>query len=58
MYAVPIRMPVSPLNLQSLIETIIDLQTHMNVIVYDAFDLAPDDRQLIAETTKHPYGDV
>ena len=26
--------------------------------VYDAFDLTPDERQLIEDTTKYPYGEV
>lgn len=30
----------------------------MNEIVYDAFDLTPEERQLIEETTKYPYGEV
>ncbi|MCA9911757.1 MAG: hypothetical protein KC496_00345, partial [Anaerolineae bacterium] len=37
---------------------IIEQETRMNAIVYDAFDLTPEERQLIEETTKYPYGEV
>ena len=30
----------------------------MNAIVYDGFDLTPEERHLIEETTKYPYGEV
>jgi hypothetical protein len=37
---------------------IITLETRMNAIVYDAFNLTPEERRLIEETTKYPYGEV
>ena len=37
---------------------IITPETRMNAIVYHAFDLTPEERQLIEETTKYPYGEV
>lgn len=37
---------------------IIALETRMNAIVYDAFDLTPEERRLIEQTTKYPYGEV
>jgi hypothetical protein len=37
---------------------IVALETRLNAIVYDAFDLTPEERQLIEETTKYPYGEV
>ncbi|MCA9885717.1 MAG: Eco57I restriction-modification methylase domain-containing protein, partial [Anaerolineae bacterium] len=43
---------------QQLTQQIITLETRMNEIVYDAFDLTPEERQLIEETTKYPYGEV
>ncbi|MAU12414.1 MAG: hypothetical protein CL607_21500 [Anaerolineaceae bacterium] len=43
---------------QQLTQQIITLETRMNAIVYDAFDLTPEERQLIEETTKYPYGEV
>ncbi len=43
---------------QDLTGQIIALETRMNAIVYDAFDLTPEERQLIEETTKYPYGEV
>jgi hypothetical protein len=30
----------------------------MNAIVYEAFALTPEERQLIEATTKYPYGEV
>lgn len=41
-----------------LTDAIIALETRMNVIVYNAFDLTPEERHLIEETTKYPYGEV
>ena len=43
---------------QRLTEQIIDLETRLNAIVYDAFDLTAAERQLIEDTTKYPYGEV
>jgi hypothetical protein len=43
---------------QDLTEQIIALETRMNAIVYNAFDLTQEERQLIEETTKYPYGEV
>ena len=43
---------------QDLSGQIIDLEIRMNDIVYDAFDLTAEERQLIEETTKYPYGEV
>ena len=43
---------------QQFTDSIITLETRMNVIVYDAFQLTPDERQLIEDTTKYPYGEV
>jgi hypothetical protein len=43
---------------QRLTAQIVALETRMNAIVYDAFDLTPDERQLIEATTKYPYGEV
>ncbi len=43
---------------QQVTAQIIALETRMNAIVYDAFALTPDERQLIEETTKYPYGEV
>jgi len=37
---------------------IVALETRLNAIVYDAFALTPDERALIEETTKYPYGEV
>jgi hypothetical protein len=37
---------------------IIALETRMNAIVYNVFDLTQEERQLIEETTKYPYGEV
>ena len=41
-----------------LTDQIIALETRMNAIVYDAFDLTPEERALIERTTKYPYGGV
>ena len=43
---------------QDLTQQIIALETRMNAIVYDAFNLTPEERQLIEDTTKYPYGEV
>lgn len=43
---------------QSLTDQIIALEERLNTIVYDAFDLTPDERALIHTTTKYPYGEV
>jgi type I restriction-modification system DNA methylase subunit len=43
---------------QDLTAQIIDLEIRMNDIVYDTFDLTPEERQLIEEATKYPYGEV
>ncbi len=43
---------------QDLSGQIIALETRINAIVYDALDLTPEERQLIEETTKYPYGEV
>jgi hypothetical protein len=37
---------------------IVALETRMNGIVYDAFDLTAEERDLIELTTKYPYGEV
>ncbi len=39
-------------------EAIIALETRLNAIVYDAFHLTPEERQLIETSTKYPYGEV
>ena len=41
-----------------LMDQIISLETRLNAIVYEAFDLTPEERQLIEDTTKYPYGEV
>jgi len=41
-----------------LTNQIIGLETRMNDIVYDAFDLTPEERALIEKATKYPYGAV
>lgn len=43
---------------QRLTDAVINLEIRMNAIVYDAFDLTPEERQLIEDTTKYPYGEV
>ena len=43
---------------QDLTAQITDLEVRMNDIVYDAFDLTAEARQLIEATTKYPYGEV
>jgi hypothetical protein len=43
---------------QRLTDAIIALETRMNAIVYDAFDLTTEERHLIEQTTKYPYGEV
>jgi type I restriction-modification system DNA methylase subunit len=43
---------------QGLTAQIIKQETRMNAIVYDAFDLTPEERDLIERTTKYPYGEV
>ena len=43
---------------QQLTEQFMALETRMNAIVYDAFGLRPEERHLIEETTKYPYGEV
>jgi hypothetical protein len=43
---------------QRLTDAIIALETRLNEIVYDAFDLTPEERDLIESTTKYPYGEV
>jgi hypothetical protein len=37
---------------------IVKLETRMNAVVYEAFDLTPEEIALIEETTKYPYGAV
>jgi len=37
---------------------IVALETRLNAIVYDVFALTPEERRLIEETTKYPYGEV
>ncbi len=37
---------------------IVALETRLNAIVYDAFDLSPDERDLIERATQYPYGAV
>lgn len=41
-----------------LTQQIIDLEIRMNDIVYDVFNLTSEERQLIEQTTKYPYGEV
>ncbi len=41
-----------------LTNQIIVLETRLNDIVYDAFDLTPEERALIEKATKYPYGSV
>lgn len=43
---------------QSLTDDIIAQETRLNAIVYDAFKLNQEERQLIEDTTKYPYGEV
>ncbi len=43
---------------QHLTDQIIALEISLNDIVYDAFDLTPEERALIERTTKYPYGEV
>ncbi len=43
---------------QRLTAQIVALETRLNAIVYDAFDLTPDERVLIEQATKYPYGEV
>lgn len=43
---------------ESLTQQIIEREIRLNDIVYDAFDLDDDERRLIEETTKYPYGAV
>ncbi|MBZ0301589.1 MAG: Eco57I restriction-modification methylase domain-containing protein [Anaerolineae bacterium] len=43
---------------QRLTDAIIALEIRLNAIVYDAFDLTPEERDLIERTTKYPYGEV
>ncbi len=42
----------------ALTAQIVTLETRLNAIVYDAFDLTPDERDLIERATKYPYGAV
>ncbi len=42
----------------ALTDQIVALETRLNAIVYDAFDLTPDERALIERVTKYPYGAV
>jgi hypothetical protein len=39
-------------------DKIIALETSLNDVVYDAFKLTPQERQLIEDATKYPYGAV
>jgi len=41
-----------------LTERIKRSEKHLNGIVYDAFGLTPEERDLIERTTKYPYGEV
>lgn len=41
-----------------LTQQMIVLETQLNVVVYEAFDLTPDEIALIEEATKYPYGAV
>ncbi|MEQ8675489.1 MAG: hypothetical protein RLP44_18030 [Aggregatilineales bacterium] len=43
---------------QRLTDAIIAQETRLNAIVYDAFKLTPEERQLIEDTTKYPYGEL
>jgi len=43
---------------QAFTNQIIDLETRLNDIVYDAFGLDEAERRLIEDTTKYPYGEV
>ncbi|MBK8137757.1 MAG: N-6 DNA methylase [Chloroflexi bacterium] len=43
---------------QRLTGQIVALETRLNDIVYDAFGLTPDERRLIEDSTKYPYGEV
>ncbi|MEM9954449.1 MAG: Eco57I restriction-modification methylase domain-containing protein [Chloroflexota bacterium] len=42
----------------NLTQQIIALETQLNAVVYEAFDLTPDEIALIEEATKYPYGAV
>lgn len=41
-----------------LTKQIVVLETQLNAVVYEAFDLTPDEIALIEEATKYPYGAV
>ncbi|MEQ8675357.1 MAG: Eco57I restriction-modification methylase domain-containing protein [Aggregatilineales bacterium] len=43
---------------QTLTDDIIAQEIRLNAIVYDAFKLNQEERQLIEDTTKYPYGEV
>ena len=43
---------------ERLKDAIIALEGRLNDIVYDAFDLTPEERRPIEQTTKYPYGEV
>ncbi len=42
----------------ALTAQIVEREIHLNAVVYDAFNLAPDEIALIERSTKYPYGAV
>jgi hypothetical protein len=43
---------------RALTDQIIDRETRLNAVVYQAFDLLPDEIALVERATKYPYGAV
>lgn len=43
---------------RALTDQIIDRETRLNAVVYQAFDLTPDEIALVERATKYPYGAV
>jgi hypothetical protein len=43
---------------QQMSARIIELETRLNEIVYEAFKLTPDEIALIERVTRYPYGEV
>lgn len=43
---------------RALTDQIIDRETHLNAVVYQAFDLTADEIALVERATKYPYGAV
>jgi hypothetical protein len=41
-----------------LTDEIVRLETALNALVYALFDLSPEEIEIIAQSTKYPYGEV